>query len=397
MTCPLTSFQVPQNFANHPGGQYVLETARHSNCPGLLFLSYHLGSDLSGKVAPAARALGIAMPQQGKMFAEMHEAFRMVRETHPEQHTYFLVYCMILTVLLPSVWLWFLAKPSITLGIMLGTLFELYFLNVFHTRHHQGGHLYQNKFLSRLTTPLYEFVDSTWGYVPGGWRWNHHVGHHVYTNDTGPDNVMPAFYPLLRTCYDTPKLWFHTFQTFYFPLLLAGTGFNFPIMNILTHNGSLWHFCAWILLSFILPVWLHGWSYLMHAMLPMVWAGVGLSYKFAVSHTHESLVLSTAGAESYCDVDEWLKLQIKESISYGGYVFTFLFGGINMQIEHHLCPTLDPPLYALVAPDIARISRKYGVKYTAEPSFCHAVCQFHWQLWNMGRSSEGLPCPAKAT
>jgi fatty acid desaturase len=383
--CRLAEFQVPEHHASHPGGQLVLETARMSKCPGLLFLSYHLGCDFSGKVEPAARALGVAIPQQGKMYAEMHAAFRKVRETHPEQHMYFVVYCMMLTGLLPVVWLWWLAEPSIIRSMIVGVVFELYFLNVFHTRHHQGGHIYQNKLLRWLTEPMYEFVESTWGYNPAGWRMNHHVKHHVFTNDSSTDNVLPSFYPLVRSCYDTQLHWFHKFQTFYFPLLIPLSGFSFPIMNILEHNGTAWHFCAWIFLSFILPVWLHGWSCLIQAVVLIGFAGALLSYKFAVSHTHSALTLSTTNDKSYNDIDEWLKVQIEESISYGGHVFSFLFGGINMQIEHHLCPTLDPALYSFVAPDIARICCKYGVKYTAEASFGHAVWQFHRQLWRMGR------------
>jgi linoleoyl-CoA desaturase len=385
--CCLGEFSLPQSYKKHPGGQHVLDMARRSDVAGLLFLSYHMGSDLSGKVEKAARALGITMPKRGSMYNEMHQAIRQARLAYPQQRLCFLAWCMILTIVLPLVALWWVLQPSILSSMMTAVMFEFFFLNIFHTRHHQGGRLYQNETLHRWTLPFYEFLDATWGYYPNAWVLNHHVKHHVFTNDHDVDTDVPAIYPYVRACYDQQRFWYHGFQTFYWPLLVPFTSIQFPVNNVLTHGGRYFHFCSFVIVMFVLPLMLHGWTGLRHTLLVQGVAGSSLAYKFAVSHAHDATTSTSSSQESYADIDLWLAAQIEDSISYGGYITTFLFGGINMQIEHHLCPSLEPPLYHIIAPEIARISAKYGVRYTREPSFFHAVWQFHKKLWLMGKAS----------
>mmetsp|Transcript_70307 Transcript_70307/g.128774 ORF Transcript_70307/g.128774 Transcript_70307/m.128774 type:complete len:508 (+) Transcript_70307:58-1581(+) len=383
--CPLAEFKLPDSFEKHPAGELHINTGhRQRDAAGLLFLSYHMGADLNGKIASTSRTLGVDLPQRGQMYDEMHEAILKVRADHPNQRWYFHLYCGFLTIVLPIQIIFWMAHPSI-LGSVIGAfLFELYFLNIFHTRHHQGGRIYKNNFLHSLTTPIYEFVDSVWGYYPEAWRVNHHVKHHVYTNDTGHDTDVPAVYPYVRSCYDQPRLWFHKIQTFYWPLLTPFAAINFPINNFFVHGGSSFHFSSWIFIMYVLPYAIHAWHGICHSLLVQCVAGCLLAYKFAVSHAHPDQISTMTSPESYNDVDKWIQAQMGESLSYGGYFTTFVFGGINMQIEHHLCPALDPPMYHFMAPEIRRIAENHGIKYNYEPSFFHAVWSFHMKLWQMG-------------
>merc|ERR1712151_344371 len=176
-------------------------------------------------------------------------------------------------------------------------------------------------------------------------------------------------YPYVRSCYETERRWFHKFQTFYWPFLALGAAVQFPVNNLIVHNGKLFHSISWAVFMFVLPVSLNGWNALLQSLFLQMWAGGSLAYKFSVSHTHSSLE-SHANSKDACeDIDTWLQSQIQRSVSWGGYLVSFIFGGINMQIEHHICPALDPPLYALVAPQVKIICRKHGVEYTSEPTF----------------------------
>ncbi|CAE8611885.1 unnamed protein product [Polarella glacialis] len=385
--CPVMDFRLPERmFSRHPGGQEHLKTAKASECPGLMFLSYHVGYDLDGIIATQAKSMGVKMPERGPFYDECHAMVQKVKAEHPEQRYIFIAWCLLITTLLPLSFAWYLTAPSVAAGIATALVFEAYFLNIFHTRHHKGEKLYGVPLLDRLTSPIYEVVDNTWGYMPEAWRRNHHVRHHINTNnEVDPD--LPAMYPIIRMFPSQPKLWFHKFQTFYWPLMMPLSVARFPISNVLEHGGNPIYFLLWVTMMFVLPALVNGRDGLLCSALINVFAGYSITYKFAVSHSHEELVdwdsVQTATTDAD-HVDKWLVQQITESTSWGGYWSTLLCGGLNLQIEHHLAPSVDPPLLAFIAPKLRKICEKHKLKYVAEPTFFHAAAKFHARLWKLG-------------
>ncbi|CAE7549330.1 Fad4 [Symbiodinium sp. CCMP2456] len=389
-SCRVEDFKLPiqGTFRSHPGGQEHLKTAEQSECPVLLFLVYHMGCDLDGRIAGALKAQGLEMPQYGELFAEVHALVRKVKEEHRKQHWVFVAWSLIITAGLFTVFPWFLLCPSVAASIFASFLFEVYFLNIFHTRHHNGGKLYDIPWLDRLTAPLYEVVDNIWGYHPAAWRKNHHVYHHMNTNaNCDPD--LPAMYPLIRLFQSQERRWFHVAQTFYWPLLLPFSVTRFPLQNVFVHGGPWGYFVLWIVLMWVLPC-LHGLPGLRATLLVQSLTGLTITTKFAVSHSHTDLVAhSSRNAHSllttkHTKMDAWMANQIEESMSWGGYWMTVIFGGINMQIEHHLAPALDPPLLWFMADGLRKICKEHNVQYTHEPSLFHAMVSLHRRLWMMG-------------
>ena len=391
--CAVEDFKLPLlgTFKSHPGGQEHLKTAAQSECPALLFLAYHMGCDLDGRIARAVKANGIEMPDYGELFADVHALVCRVKEEHKNQHWVFVAWCLIITagffVILP----WFLLRPGIAACIAVSLLFEVYFLNIFHTRHHKGGKLYDIPWLDRLTAPLYELVDNTWGYFPAAWWKNHHESHHMSTN-SNCDPDLPAMYPLIRLFQAQKRHWFHVAQTFYFPLLLPFSVARFPVQNLFVHGGPWGYFVLWIVLMWVWPCAAHGWTGLYATLFTQGLTGMTLTYKFAVSHSHVDLVAhSTKEGDSLLttkktQMDAWMASQIEESMSWGGYWMTVIFGGINMQIEHHLAPAIDPPLLWCMADGLKGICKKHNIQYTQEPSIFHALFGLHRRLWVMGKS-----------
>eukprot|EP00440_Ansanella_granifera_P056147 gb/GFBE01060855.1/.p1 GENE.gb/GFBE01060855.1/~~gb/GFBE01060855.1/.p1 ORF type:complete len:419 (+),score=72.27 gb/GFBE01060855.1/:1-1257(+) len=392
-TCPIDAFQLPQDgYKNHPGGQHHLKSAAESDCPGLLFLAYHIGYDLDGRIAGAVKALGIKLPEQGPFFKEVHEMVGRIKEEHKGQHAVFVAYCLVITVALLGSILWFVLAPSMINALVTSFLFEVYFLNIFHTRHHKGGKLYDIPCLDAATDGLYTVIDQTWGYNPAGWRKNHHLAHHMHTNEENEDPDIPAMYPLVRMFGRQQRYWFHTLQTLYWPLLLPFSVARFPIQNAVQHGGSVAYLFLWLSVMFVLPCSLHGKAGLGYSLLVQGLTGVTLTSKFAVSHSHVELVEHSEKTQesrtttSETKVDAWLANQIEESCNWGGYWSTLLFGGINLQIEHHVAPGLDPPLLWYMARELKPICVKHGIRYTTEPTLLHALLKFHQRLWVMGQA-----------
>jgi len=400
-TCPLSKFRVPATWADdlpgHKGGPQLLSVAEQNpHRAGILFLSYHMASDLDGKISTVAKGLGIAMPERGKLCNELHAAYRKVKEDYPNQHLLFMGYCLFLTVALPASFVWWMFHPTILKSILVATLFELYFLNIFHTRNHRNPRMYESKLLNDILTPVYDVIEDTFGDNTTIWRTNHNVKHHVHTNDYDVDTDIPGVYPLVRNCYDTELKAHHKFQTFYWPLLATFIAIKFPFNNMFAHKTNPAYFMTWLGLVIVLPSCLHGLNGFVLSMFLQGWAGFMIGYKFAVSHCHASLKATHNDDEDYADIDKWLACQIQDSMSYGGYLTTFFYGGINLQIEHHVCPSMDPPYYALVAPEVKRICQEHGIKYTDESTFLHAMLSFHKDLWLMGTApSLAEPLPTK--
>lgn len=389
--CPIGSFRVPDPYKSHPGGQAALKaaagskTADFSATAGILFLSYHIGRDLDGKIASVAKTLGCTLPERGPIYDEIHEATRKIKAENPLQHKLFVSWCLMITVALLFLFPLWILHPSIFLSCVVGLVFELYFLNIFHTRHHKSGKLFEISAFDNLTTRLYDFIDCTWGYSPPAWVENHHVRHHLHTNDLKSDPDLPDTHPLVRMSEEQPKYWYNKFQTFYWPLLLPFSVIRFPLQNVFGHGGSVSSFVCWLILMFFVPYYVNSYTGLVHSCVVQGLTGVLITYKFSVSHTHGNLGSDETGeVAAMKSIDDWLKAQVEESMSWGGYISCFMFGGIGFQIEHHVCPALDPPLYYFLAAELRQICEKHGIRYTSEPTMFHAAFQFHKQLWMMG-------------
>lgn len=388
-TCPVEEFRLPINgFKAHPGGQDHLSTAKDSDCAGLMFLAYHVGLDLD-RISTTAKALGVQVPEYGALYADLHKLARQVSDENKIQHKIFVYWCAIITIALLASFTWFIVAPGVMSAVATSFVFEVYFLNIFHTRHHKGGKLYGIPLLDSLTQPLYDVLEKTFGYVPQAWVQNHHLKHHMHTNENDYDPDMPAMYPLIRLFEQQERHWFHIAQTFYWPFLLIFSVSRFPIQNLLIHGGKMQHFLLWIVLMWVVPCW-HGLGGLGASLLVQGLTGLTLTYKFAVSHaSSELLAHSDKGSASQLtnsdtEVDVWLAQQMEESTSWGGYWTTLVFGGINLQIEHHIAPAMDPPLLWFMTKGVKDICKTHGIGYAEEPSLLHAMYKLHKRLWIMG-------------
>jgi fatty acid desaturase len=65
--------------------------------------------------------------------------------------------------------------------------------------------------------------------------------------------------------------------------------------------------------------------------------------------------------------DEWYAMQVEASNDFQvRWPISVLCGGLDMQIEHHLFPTLPPQRLRAIVPEVRDICRKYGVAYKTD-------------------------------
>jgi len=406
----------------HPGGKHMLDLAVGRDAT-VMFESAHIrGSNAEKTLQSLAK---------GPAFAELEKAgyaFDRPKESWatPRQSELYKVLCKrveeevlkplgktssshgargvpawhILTVLLA--WLagsvLFIAYPSFLSGVLLGLVLCWVGLAVQHTANHGG--LVKDTRLGYLLGLLNDIA-------PGGsslvWRYHHQVSHHAYCNDVALDQDVHSSFPILRLDKAQALSPHHQFQWLYAPLLFCGLSLSIHFQDLkclLDSRTFLVNFkgtsapeivlaialkaihVAWL---YILPASIHG----VQVML-LPWAaalavgGFWLSALFIVSHN----LLATKEAEEPGPQGDWARYQIETSSSWGGEVGSFLTGGLNLQIEHHLFPGMAHHLYPKVQVIVKDECQKRGIPYTGYDNFyanfvdhvkfLHAAGQKEW-------------------
>ena len=90
------------------------------------------------------------------------------------------------------------------------------------------------------------------------------------------------------------------------------------------------------------------------------------TYNIIINHTFEGVHISK---ESYNM--SFSRRQVLSSCNHttGSILATYLTGGLNHQIEHHLFPALPIHHLPLISGDIQRICNKYKIKYNTKDIF----------------------------
>ena len=137
-----------------------------------------------------------------------------------------------------------------------------------------------------------------------------------------------------------------------------------------------------------LPVYLLGWSaWLIGFLTTALLAGFIISIVFQLAHTVEHTEFPTAGVNSKMP-DEWAVHQIKTTANFAtrNRIISWLIGGLNFQIEHHLFPKISHIHYPAISQIIRQVCQEYGIQYIEYPRMSHAVVSHVSFLRRMGRS-----------
>jgi linoleoyl-CoA desaturase len=100
----------------------------------------------------------------------------------------------------------------------------------------------------------------------------------------------------------------------------------------------------------------------------------------------EASFASAAALEQ--DASVWAVHQVETTVDFcpRNKILTWVLGGLNYQIEHHLFPRLPHTLYPVIAPIVKRNCLLHGVRYTTQPSLRVALGSHFRHLRQLGRS-----------
>jgi linoleoyl-CoA desaturase len=279
----------------------------------------------------------------------------------------------------------------------------------FNIEHDGSHHSYSNHaWINRLAAMTMDLIGAS-SYV---WHWKHVVIHHTYVNITGHDaDIDIAVFGRLTP--HQKRFRFHRWQHFYL----------WPLYGL---NVIKWHLYddfrdvilgrialtrmprpkRWELLGFVggkalfltlafgLPLLIHPlWIVLLFYALTVGLAGVVVSVVFQLAHCVEKAEFPLPQKNTGSMENAWAVHQVETTVDFArrSRVESWLLGGLNFQIEHHLFPRVCHVNYPAIASLVEQTCRDFGVSYGEHTSFRAGLSShFRW-LRRMGARTASGP------
>jgi linoleoyl-CoA desaturase len=298
---------------------------------------------------------------------------------------------------------WYFALPEcVLLGLFItGTGF-----NVMHDGSH--GSFSSHTWMNTLAGGTLECLGGS-AYI---WKVKHCMIHHSFTNVEGVDDDINIGY-LMRVNEHQRRLWMHRFQHVYcwFLYMMVYIVWVFQVDYQRYFTGRVGpvpmprmrasdHIQFWVgkvvsaCLFVVIPICRLG---VAHALIgvgvTMAAAGVALTVVFQLAHTVEGPEFPLPGVGSNLLPDEFALHQIATTANFAtrNRVVTWLVGGLNFQIEHHLFPRIAHVHYPQISKIVRQVCAERGIAYVEHTTFRKALAAHARHLRAMGR------VPAMAT
>lgn len=267
-------------------------------------------------------------------------------------------------------------------AIALGTVGALVGMNVNHDASHMAVECGPKVGLNYI----WQLSGDMIGLSTLGWRYQHAIQHHIHTdNDEDPDAAF--MYPLLRTSESQPHLLFHYVQVLAFPVVAFGLICLFQAYDTIhtltgiytyegvkkpdgtTHTPQEWAQFALCKVCLCLQWGMIFYKGGLEAWL--MYCAVGsfiLSSIDVPGHytTHPPLPRMSKLPPSIQKgdvIDSWLLHQLHTTNSFEPNT-SWLYGGLNMQIEHHLFPKISHRHYPyLIRPILHEFCKEHNLPY----------------------------------
>ncbi len=237
------------------------------------------------------------------------------------------------------------------------------------------------------------------------WNMKHNIIHHTYTNIDGVDDDIEAR-PWMRFATTQKKMKLHKFQHYYFWFLytllhlvwIFSSDFKKYFLGrigtvalrkmTLREHISFWAAkLIYIFMVVALPIYLLGFvTWLVGFLIITMVTGFMISIVFQLAHTVEHTDFPLPDATSGKIENEWAIHQVVTTANFatGNKLISWLLGGLNFQIEHHLFPKISHVHYPAISKIIKRTCGEYGIKYIEYPKMRHAIISHVAYLRKLG-------------
>ncbi len=294
--------------------------------------------------------------------------------------------------------------PSNLIAILMCILFGILSSGIGFNVMHDGGHgsYSPNKTVNKLAALTLNMLGGS-SYL---WNIKHNMIHHTFTNIDGHDDDI-ATEPVLRLCESHKKYFFHRFQFIYWFIVYgltyalwvflldiakyfrksisSKTGIKFDFK---THLGFWLTKIIYIGLFVVLPIEMVGFTkFIIGYSIFLFTTGLYISTIFQLAHAVEDTHFVDPTNMPVLEND-WAVHQVRTTANFGSRsrVLSFLTGGLNQQVEHHLFPKISHIHYPKLSSIVKETCSAHGLVYLEHPTIWHAVASHVRLLYTLGRA-----------
>lgn len=331
-------------------------------------------------------------------------------ETNQRQSGNFKLYFKTTTILLVffSIYLLLMLFPAmptwlqIVLVIIWGVDLAAIGFNIMHDGAH--GSYSQNTVINNIMSHTLNVLG---GYVDF-WKQKHNVNHHTFTNIEGHDDDIDIK-PFIRTHQGQRFFWFHKYQHIYGWFLYCTTylfwiyrqDFKKYFSGKIADNTKIKpfqfkdHLVFWgskvfhVFLFIVVPIFVHGFvSTIIGYLIMASVTGFVIAIVFQLAHLVEDIQLQTPDSDSQMHLveNDWAIHQIATTVNFGtgSKVLSWLLGGLNFQVEHHLFPKISHIHYPAINKIVKDTCNEFQVGYREFPTMWKALVSHYKHLEYVG-------------
>jgi len=241
------------------------------------------------------------------------------------------------------------------------------------------------------------------------WKYQHNILHHGYTNIDGYDeDINPGI--IMRFDPNKPRYKMHRYQHIYGWIIYGFMSLNWAIDKdfkqliryhkegaVLSSNKSynrlmfdlilsklFFYFFILVIPLIVLP--LPWWMVLINYLAMQFVCGLILSVIFQTAHVVPSSRYFVPNKDGNIE-NNWAIHQLMTTSDYApkSKIFSWLIGGLNYQVEHHLFPNICHVHYHKIAGIVKENAYRYKLPYNVKPNFFLAIASHGKMLKNLGR------------
>jgi linoleoyl-CoA desaturase len=287
-------------------------------------------------------------------------------------------------------------NPPILLTIILSLLLGINVAVLGFNIMHEGAH---NSFSKhRLINNISAYFLNGLGGNSYFWKVKHNINHHTFTNVEGLDADIDIR-PFMRLHEGQKRYGIHRFQHIYF-IVLYGISYIMWIffqdfqkyftgyiaeghakgLSLKEHIIFWTSKIAYSIVFIAVPILVLGLAKALigYAVLAIT-CGIFLSVVFQLAHAVEATKFPMPNPETNKIEQEWAIHQVQTTANFAtkNKTISWLLGGLNFQVEHHLFPRISHVHYPAINKMVVETCQEFNIQYQEYPSMFKAF-RSHW-------------------